>query len=237
MFYVRFLAVMVKKYAHISRVAITYFNVPTEANGEPLIEKALKDQGVQVVDRAPVQAEEQAATNMDGIVTRFRSKGAQGVLATNPVLVVFGRLAASRQHWNVTWVGEAAWSFLVTQTCGNTCDNDVLTETAGLSFTDRNSPQMHEFLDTMRRRYPGASITGHTLAAWVGMQLTTYAIAAAGGPDRGKFIDALNHTSNLDIGTTTPLSFSPDRHMGGTATTLLKLRNAQYYPVSAPVDG
>ena len=237
LFNVHFLASMVAKYSHLKKVAITYLNVPTETHGLPLVERALKKAGVDVVDTAGVAAEEQAATNMDSIVTRFRYKGAQGVLATNPVLLVFGRLAAARQGWQVPWVGEAAWSFLVPQTCGTTCDDKVLTETAGLSFTDRSSPQMQQFVDVMHQRYPGGSITGHTLAAWVGMQLLVQILGEVGGPDRQAFIDKLNHTTNLDLGTTSPLTFTPSRHMGGTSTTLLRLRNGQYVAVSKPVTG
>jgi len=237
LFYVHFLAAMVAKYSHLKKVAIAYLDVPTERHGLPLVEHELQKEGVQVVDTASIAAEEQAATNMDGIVTRFRYHGAQGVLATNPVLLVFGRLAAARQGWQVPWIGEAAWSFLVPQTCGTTCDDVVLTETAGLSFTTRNTPQMKQFVDVMHRRYPGGSITGHTLAAWVGMQLLVQILGEVGKPDRGAFIDKLNHTTNLDLGTTTPLTFTPDRHMGGTATTLLRLRNGQYVAVSPPVTG
>ena len=237
LFYVHFLAAMVAKYSHIKKVAITYLNVPTETHGLPLVERALKQAGVQVVDTAGVAAEEQAATNMDSIVTRFRYKGAQGVLATNPVLLVFGRLAAARQGWQVPWVGEAAWSFLVPQTCGTTCDAKILTETAGLSFTTRPTPQMNQFIDVMHRRYPGGSITGHTLAAWVGMQLLTQILGEVGKPDRQAFMDRLNHTTNLDLGTTSPLTFTPSRHMGGTATQLLRLRNGRYVAVSKPVTG
>ena len=237
LFYVHFLAAMVAKYSHLKKVAIAYLNVPTETHGLPLVERALRQAGVQVVDTAGVAAEEQAATNMDSIVTRFRYKGAQGVLATNPVLLVFGRLAAARQGWQVPWVGEAAWSFLVPQTCGTTCDDKVLTETAGLSFPTRQSPQMQQFIDVMHRRYPGGSITGHTLAAWVGMQLLVQILGEVGRPDRQAFIDRLNHTTNLDLGTTSPLTFTPSRHMGGTATQLLRLRNGEYVAVSKPVTG
>lgn len=234
-FYVHFLAQMVAKYSDLKKVAIAYLNVPTESHGLPQIEAALRAAGVEVVDTASVAAEEQAATNMDALVTRFRSKGAQGVLATNPVLLVFGRLAAARQGWNAPWVGEAAWSFLVPQTCGTTCDNLILTETAGLSFTAVHTPQMQQFIGVMHRRYPGGSITGHTLAAWVGMQLFTQIFAEVGRPDRSAFFDKLNHTTNLDLGTTSPLTFTPDRHMGGTATTLLRLRNGSYVAASGPV--
>jgi ABC-type branched-subunit amino acid transport system substrate-binding protein len=237
LFSVHFLAAMVAKYSHLKKVAIAYLDVPTERHGLPLVEHELQKEGVQVVDTASIAAEEQAATNMDGIVTRFRYRGAQGVLATNPVLVVFGRLAAARQGWQVPWIGEAAWSFLVPQTCGTTCDNVVLTETAGLSFTTRDTPQMKQFIDVMRRRYPGGSVTGHTLAAWVGMQLLAQILGEVGKPDRAAFIDTLNHTTNLDLGTTSPLTFTPSRHMGGTATTLLRLRNGQYVAVSGPVTG
>jgi ABC-type branched-subunit amino acid transport system substrate-binding protein len=183
-FYVHFLTAMVAKYSHLNKVAITYMDVPTESHGLPLIERALRRAGVEVVDTAPVAAEEQAATNMDALVTRFRSKGAQGV-----------------------------------------------------SFPTRDTPQMHQFLDVMHRRYPGGSITGHTLAAWVGMQLLVQILGEVGRPDRAAFLDTLNHTTNLDLGTTSPLTFSPARHMGGSETTLLRLHNGEYVAASRPVSG
>jgi hypothetical protein len=87
----------------------------------------------------------------------------------------------------------------------------------------------------MQRRYPGGDLSGHTLAAWVGMQLTVEMLARV-GPDRAAFIDALNRVDGLDLGTTSPLRFTPDRHMGGTATVILKFRGGQYYAASDPVS-
>lgn len=235
-FYGRFIPAMVTRYAHLSRVAITYVNVPTEAVGVPLLRDELEREGVEVVDTEPVEAAEDAVTNMDSIVTRMRVRGAQGVIATNPVLLIYGRLAAARQRWNdAQWVGPAAWSALVEDSCAATCDDVVLTETAGLSFTDRPSPQMRQFLDVMARRYPGGRTTGHELAAWVGMQLFTETLRRS-GVDRDAFLRTLNTTTNLDLGTTSPLTFDPDRHLGGSQSVLLRLKAGKYVRVSDPLS-
>jgi len=87
----------------------------------------------------------------------------------------------------------------------------------------------------MRNRYPGGQLTGHTLAAWVGMQLTTHVLAQT-GPDRQRFLAAMETIRNLDLGTTSPLTFSPDRHLGGSSTTLLKLKGGKYYAFAENVD-
>jgi hypothetical protein len=42
------------------------------------------------------------------------------------------------------------------------------------------------------------------------------------------FVRQLNQTTSLELGTCSPLTFSPDRHMGGTATQLLTLHGGQY---------
>ena len=52
------------------------------------------------------------------------------------------------------------------------------------------------------------------------------------GPDRVAFTRTLEATKNLDLGTTAPLTFSPDRHLGGTATQLLRLKGGKYIRVS-----
>jgi len=236
LFYARFLSVMAARYAHIKRVAISYLDVPSEANGLAILRRELAAEGVQVVDEEPIGAAEEAVTNMDSAVIRMRTKGADGVLATNPVVLIFGRLAAQRQGWNAPWVGEAAWSALVESGCGVTCDDVVLTDTAGLSYIDRDTPQMRQYLDTMARRYPGGQISGHTLAAWAGMQLFTEILGRVGAPDPAAFLDALEHTTNLDLGTTSPITFGPDRHLGGTASTLLKLSGGHYVRASDPLD-
>ncbi len=236
LFYARFLSMMAVRYAKATKVAIAYLNVPSEANGIPLLERELGRLGAKVVDKEPIGAAEEAVTNMDSAVVRMRAAGADGVLATNPVVLIFGRLAAQRQGWDVTWVGEAAWSSLVEGGCGATCDKFVITDTAGLSYIDRNSPQMHQYLDTMRRRYPGGQITGHTLAAWVGMQLLTQVLAPVGAPDRDRFLSTLEATTNLDLGTTSPLTFGPDRHLGGTASILLMLKNGLYIRTSGEIN-
>ena len=234
-FYGRFIPVMAKRYAKVSRVGITYLNVPAEKGGIDTLARELEKEGVQVVAREPIPAAEEAVTNMDSVVARMRSQGADGVIATNPVLVIYGRLAASRQGWHVPWVGPAAWSRLVEESCGATCDDVVLTETAGLSYPDRPTPQMRQFIDTMARRYPGADTTGHTLAAWVGMQLLTEGVARS-GPDQRAFLRAVESFKNLDLGTTSPLTFTPDRHLGGTASILLKLKGGKYVRASDPLN-
>jgi ABC-type branched-subunit amino acid transport system substrate-binding protein len=233
-FYANFLPAMATEYVHANRIAITYLDVPSEANGVPILRQQLAARGVEVVDAEPVGAAEDAVTNMDAIVTKMRANGAQAVLATNPVLVIYGRLAADRQGWPAQWFGPAAWSRLVEDSCGVTCDDLVLTDTAGLSWVDRDSPQMHEYIDTLARRYPGGETSGHTLAAWVGMQLTVEGLRRS-GPDRAAFIATLESFVNLDLGTTAPLTFSPDRHLGGTMSTLLRLRDGKYVAVSGPV--
>ena len=234
-FYGRFIPVMAKRYAGITKVGITYLNVPAEAGGIDILARELEKEGVQVVDREPIEAAEEAVTSMDSVVARMRSRGADGVVATNPVLVIYGRLAASRQGWPVPWVGPAAWSRLVEDSCGATCDDLVLTDTAGLSYPDRPTPQMRQFVDTMARRYPGADTTGHTLAAWVGMQLLSEAVARS-GPDRRLFLQTIESFKNLDLGTTSPLTFGPDRHLGGSASILLRLKGGKYVRASDPLN-
>ena len=234
-FYGRFLPVMVRRYANVRRVGIVYLNLPSERDGIDVLARELRKEGVEVVFQESVEAAEDAVTNMDSIVTRMRAAGAEGAIATNPVLVIFGRLAAARQNWDGQWVGPAAWSRLVEESCAATCDRFVLTDTAGLSYTDRQTPQMRQFLETMARRYPGSDLTGHTLAAWVGMQLTAEMLARA-GPDRKAFLAELERTRGLDLGTTSPLTFTPDRHLGGSQSTMLRLQGGKYVRVTDPLN-
>ena len=233
-FYANFLPAMATDFVHATKIGITYLDVPSEANGIPILRRQLADRGVEVVDAEPVGAAEDAVTNMDAIVTKMRAAGAQAVLATNPVLVIYGRLAADRQGWGVQWFGPAAWSRLVEESCGVTCDDLVLTDTAGLSWIERDTPQMREYVDTMRRRFPDGELSGHTLAAWVGMQLTVEALRRS-GPDRAAFIQTIESFENLDLGTTSPLTFGPDRHLGGTRSTLLRLKGGRYVAASEPL--
>lgn len=236
LFYARFIPKMARRFSGMSRVGIVYVNVPSEANGIPILERELAREGVTVVDKAPVEAAEEAVTNMDSIVVRMRTRGAEGVVATNPVLLIYGRLAAARQGWNTAqWVGPAAWSRLVETSCGRTCDDVVLTDTAGLSFIDRPTPQMGQYRDVMARRYPGGELTGHTLAPWVGMQLFSEVFAGT-GPDRRAFLAAMNRVTNLDLGTASPLTFTPDRHLGGSASVLLRLKGGRFVAVSEPLS-
>ena len=234
-FYGRFLPRLVTEWAKVRRIGLAYLDVPSEAEGIDELEAELAQEGVEVVAKESIAAAEDAVTNMDSLVTRMRLAGAEGMLVTNPVLVVYGRLAADRQGWDAPWVGPAAWSRLVENTCGSVCDDVVFTESAGLSWVGRDTPQMHQYLDTMARRYPGGELTGHTLAAWVGMQLTTEILSRT-GPDRQAFIAALDGSHALDLGTTAPLRFGPDRHMGGTATVVLKLRGGHYEAASEPLS-
>jgi hypothetical protein len=66
------------------------------------------------------------------------------------------------------------------------------------------------------------------------MQLTVETLRRS-GPDRAAFIRTMESYSNLDLGTTSPLTFNPDRHLGGTLTTLLRLKGGHYYAATDPV--
>jgi len=235
LFWAREIPQMVARFSGAKRVGLAYVNVPTETNGLPYLRKEFARAGITIVDEEPVAAEEDAVTGMDSAVTRMRARGAEAIASTNPVLLVYGRLAASRQNWNAKWIGLAAWSKLVTDACGHTCDGTLITESAGLSFVDRNTPQMQQYRAVMARRYPGGELSGHTLAAWVGMQLTSYVLAET-GPVRSAFIAATEQIRNLDLGTTAPLTFGPDRHMGATADMILTLQNGQYAVLAGPVN-
>jgi len=233
-FYGRFIPMIVKNYMKVTRIGITYLNVPAEREGIPALKQELAKEGIEVVREEPIEAAEDAVTSMDSAVTRIRVAGAEGVVATNPVLLAFGRESADRQGWDVPWYGPAAWSQLLEESCGVACDDIVFTDTAGLSYPDRDSPQMKQFLDVMARRYPDGALTGHELAAWVGMQLFTEVFARS-GPDAEAFLAEIESIRNLDIGTTSPLIFTPDRHLGGTLTVLLKLKGGRYIRASDPL--
>lgn len=235
LFYGRFIPQIVKTRMQVTKIGLTYLNVPSEAEGIDKLEEELNKEGIEVVRKEPVESSEDAVTSMDSAVTRMRLAGAEGVVATNPVLLAFGREASDRQEWHVPWYGPAAWSELLEEGCGTVCDDVVFTDTAGLSYIDRPSPQMREFHDVMSRRYPGGARTGHELAAWVGMQLFAEILGRT-GPDAEAFLAEMLSVRNLDLGTTSPLTFTPDRHMGGTQTVLLQLKDGKYVRASEPLN-
>jgi branched-chain amino acid transport system substrate-binding protein len=235
LFFGRLIPEVVHRFTESRAVGLVYLDVPTETNGLPTLRRELERLGISVVAEERIAAAEDAVTNMDAAVTRMRAAGATGIVALDPAVLIFGRLAARRQGFDVPMIGPAAWSRLVEDGCGATCDDLVITDTAGLSYIDRDTPQMRQFVEVMRTRYPGGELTGHTLAAWVGMQLTVHVLAQT-GPDRTAFLDAMESITNLDLGTTSALTFTPDRHLGGTSTVLLKLRDGRYYAFEGPVN-
>ena len=234
-FFGRLIPEVVVRFTESRAVGLVYLDVPTETNGLPVLRRELEAVGVRVVAEERIAAAEDAVTNMDAAVTRLRAAGATGIVALDPAVLIFGRLAARRQGFDVPMVGPAAWSRLVEDGCGATCDDLVITDTAGLSYIDRDTPQMRQYVEVLRTRYPGGELTGHTLAAWVGMQLTVHVLAQT-GTDRAAFLSTMESIRNLDLGTTSPLTFSPDRHLGGSSTVLLKLRDGRYYAFEGPVD-
>ena len=235
LFFGRLIPETLKRFTPSRSVGLVFLDVPSETEGLPLLRRELARVGIGVVAEEKIQAAEDAVTNMDAAITRMRAAGADGIIALDPAVLIFGRLAARRQGFDVPMVGPAAWSSLVEDGCGATCDDLIITDTAGLSYVDRDTPQMHQFVDVMKNRYPGGQLTGHTLAAWVGMQLTTHVLAQT-GPDRPRFLAAMEAIRNLDLGTTSPLTFTPDKHLGGSNTTLLKLKGGKYYAFAGPVD-
>lgn len=236
LFYGRFIPEVTRRHTPARRIGLTYLDVPSETNGLPILRREFERVGIEIVREERIAAAEDAVTNMDSAVTRMRAAGAEGVVALDPAVLIFGRLAARRQRFDVPWVGPAAWSRLVEDGCGATCDDVVITDTAGLSFMDRDTPQMQQYLDVMARRYPGGELTGHTLAGWVGMQLLVHVLQQIGEPDRERFLDGMESVRNLDLGTTSALTFTPDRHLGGSASTLLKMEGGTYVRYSEPLD-
>lgn len=234
--YARFLSAVVAERAQAPAVGIVFLNVNNESRLLPILRHELQARGIEVTAEERIEAAEEAVTNMDSVVAKIRATGAQGVVAMNPAVLIFGRLAARRQQWHVPWTGPAAWTDLVEEGCGATCDEIVFTDTAGLSYIDRDSPQMREFHDTMRRRYPDGQHTGHTLAAWVGMQLFVHVLAQLPAPDQPAFVAAMERIRNLDLGTTGPITFGPDRHMGGSRSVVLQLREGKFFRASDPLD-
>ena len=235
LFFGRLIPEVMARFTESRAVGLVYLDVPSETDNLDILRREFDRVGIRIVGEERIAAAEDAVTNMDAAVTRLRAAGATGIVALDPAVLIFGRLAARRQGFDVPMVGPAAWSRLVEDGCGATCDDLVITDTAGLSYIDRDTPQMHQFVDVMRTRFPGGELTGHTLAAWVGMQLLVHVLAQT-GPDRPAFLAAMESIRNLDLGTTSPLTFSPDRHLGGSNTTLLKLRDGEYYAFEGPVD-
>ena len=234
--YARFLSAIVDEHAKAPSVGIVYLNVNNEERLLPILKHELEARGVEVTAEEQIEAAEEAVTNMDSVVAKIRTSGAQGVVAMNPAVLIFGRLAARRQQWHVPWVGPAAWTDLVEEGCGATCDEVVYTDTAGMSYIDRDSPQMREFHETMSRRYPDGQHTGHTLGAWVGMQLFAHVLAGIPSADRRGFVEAIERVRNLDLGTTGPITFGPDRHMGGSRSVVLQLRGGKFVRSTEPLD-
>ena len=235
LFFGRLIPEVVKRHIGSDKVAIAFLDVPSATNGLPVLRREFARVGIEVVSEEKIAAAEDAVTNMDSAVTRMRVAGATSIVALDPAVLIFGRLAARRQGFDVPWFGPAAWSRLVQDGCGRTCDDVIYTDTAGLSFVDRDSPQMRQYVDVMHARFPGGELTGHTLAAWVGMQLTVHVLARS-GTDRTRFLAEMESIRNLDLGTTSPLTFTPDRHLGGSKTTLLKLKDAKYVAFERQVD-
>lgn len=236
LFYGRFIPEVTKRHTPARRIGLTYLDVPSETNGLPTLRREFARVGIEIVREERIAAAEDAVTNMDSAVTRMRAAGAEGIVALDPAVLIFGRLAARRQRFDVPWVGPAAWSRLVEEGCGATCDDVVITDTAGLSFMDRDTPQMRQYLDVMARRYPGGELTGHTLAGWVGMQLLVHVLDQIGKPDRARFLERMESIRNLDLGTTSPLTFTPDRHLGGSSSILLKMNGGKYVRHSEPLN-
>ncbi len=235
LFFGRLIPEVMVRFTESRAVGLVYLDVPSETNGLPVLRRELERVGIRIVAEEQIAAAEDAVTNMDAAVTRMRAAGATGIVALDPAVLIFGRLASRRQGFDVPMVGPAAWSQLVENGCGATCDDLVITDTAGLSYIDRDTPQMRQYVEVLRTRYPGGELTGHTLAAWVGMQLTVHVLAQT-GTDRAAFLSTMESIRNLDLGTTSPLTFTPDRHLGGSSTTLLKLRDGRYYAFEGPVD-
>ena len=50
LFYANLLVAMATDYVHVDKIGITYLDVPSEANGVPILRKQMEARGVQVVD-------------------------------------------------------------------------------------------------------------------------------------------------------------------------------------------
>jgi len=66
------------------------------------------------------------------------------------------------------------------------------------------------------------------------MQLLLEGITRAETVDAAAFIDAIHTIRDLDLGTTSPLTFTPDRHLGGSMTVLIHLEEGRFVRLSDP---
>src|SRR5205823_8206700 len=140
---------------------------------------------------------------MDSFVAAMKNAGANAVFSATNITLVFGMQAAARQSWKVPWVSKSAWGRAATDNCGSAC-NGGYTDNNGWGWPGIDTPQMEQYMATMRRYFPDGAryADAQTLGGWIGMMGFEYAATQLGADlTRKALVDILGNFHNFQTRT------------------------------------
>jgi len=190
--------------------------------------------GYKVVSSQAVAAEEETVTRMDSFVAAMSDADANGVFSASNITLVFGMQAAARQSWKVPWVAKSAWGRAATDNCGSACDGGY-TDNNGWGWPAIETPQMAQYLSTMRTYYPDGAryADAQTLGGWIGMMAFEYAAGTLGAAlTRQGLIGVLGNLRNFETGIGPTINTSPSDHLGMRRLMMLQICKNKFHRVS-----
>lgn len=222
--------------AHPKWVATVGLDVSQDRKRSAVFKQVWEARGpdYKVVDQQYVAAQEETVTRMDSFIASMKDADANAAFSASNITMVFGMQAAVRQSWKVPWVSKSAWGRAATDNCGSACDGGY-TDNNGWGWAGISTPQMEQYLSTMRRYYPdGATYAdAQTLGGWIGMMAFEYAATQMGADlTRQGLIDILGNLRDFRTGVGSPITTSPSDHLGMGQLMMLQVCDNKFWRVS-----
>jgi ABC-type branched-subunit amino acid transport system substrate-binding protein len=216
------LAQLAKKRLGGGKVAIAVEDTPSFADAHASIQKAMKEQGLEIVYDKPLPKDTQQ-TQALAIANGLKTSGAQIVyILAAPTAFLNIAAAATGQAYNPQYIGPGITSGLnlvASIGCPAIGAARFLSPFPQLDVIDKLDPDFKPAY----RKFAGGEPDDIALALW-GLSKGLNAMFQASGKDmtRQSFVQTLESGKRFQTGIYPPVQYSPSNHFGGTQSHLLK---------------
>jgi len=210
------------------RMAIGYCPSAYSEWVKEAIGPAFRKFGGTVVDERDIGACDQ--TLMDSTVAAWYGiyPRPDVIAVVDPLGSAEGTAAARRMGWDVQFIGAGGW-FQVVLDIGGSQTEGMIGTADGYGPPGYDTPQMTHLRQVLKSYYPQRNVDVTVLNSWDWMSIFEEGARRA-GPNltRAGLISALNGLRDWNNGIGAPLTFSPQRHMGRSATGLFRIHDEAF---------
>jgi len=218
----------VAKRLNKKRMAIGYCESALSQWMRDSLGPAFKKHGGTVVDQRSIGGCDQ--TLMDSTVAAWYGiyPRPDVIAVIDPIGAAEGAAAARRMGWDVQFVATGGW-FQVVLDIGGSQTEGMIGTSEGYGPPGYDTPEMTHFRQVLKSYCPRRGVDLTSLNTWDWMTIFEEGARRAGpGLTRTGLIDALNNMREWSNGIGAPLTFTPERHMGRSATGFFRIHDEAF---------